>query len=137
MAASARGGNARPRADWNDLAKRSEVGAEYAARHPIPRATLVQVADHIDHIRRVAGIEHVGIGADYDGVDTLPDGLEDVSCYPALVAELLRRGWSQDDCTRLSGGNILRVMREAEAAARILSARRASSLASIDELDNR
>lgn len=120
--------------DWNDQVKRAEVGAEYAARHPIPRAALAQVADHIDHIRLMAGIEHVGIGADYDGVDTVPDGLEDVSCYPALIAELLDRGWSQDDCARLGGGNILRVLCEAEAAARALSAQRAPSLAIIDQL---
>lgn len=76
----------------------------------------------------VAGIDHVGIGADYDGTDQLPDRLEDVSCYPALVAELLDRGWSEDDCARLSGGNILRVLREAEHASRVLTAQRASSL---------
>ena len=79
-------------------------------------ATLAQVADHIDHVRAVAGVDHVGIGADYDGTDSMPEGLEDVSCYPALFAELLRRGWSQDDCARLSGGNVLRVLRAAEAA---------------------
>jgi membrane dipeptidase len=119
--------------DWNDLDKRSEASAEYADRHPVPRATLAQVADHIDHIRAVAGIDHVGIGADYDGVDTLPDGLEDVSCYPALIAELLRRAWSEDDCARLCGGNVLRVLRDAEAAARTVSARHAPSLARMDE----
>jgi membrane dipeptidase len=103
--------------DWKDLTKRSEIGANYSVNHPRPQATLAQVADHIEHVREVAGIDHVGIGADYDGTDQLPDRLEDVSCYPALVAELLDRGWSEDDCTRLSGGNILRVLREAEHAA--------------------
>jgi membrane dipeptidase len=119
--------------DWDDQVKRAEAAAEYATRHPIPRATLAQVADHIEHIRAVAGIGHVGIGSDYDGVDTVPDGLEDVSCYPALIAELLNRGWSEDDCARLSGGNVLRVLREAEAAARSLSAQHVPSLATASE----
>jgi membrane dipeptidase len=119
----------------NDLAERSEARAAYAARHPYPRVVPAQVADHLDHMRAVAGIDHVGIGADYDGIGELPDGLEDVSCYPALVAELLGRGWSQDDCARLAGGNALRVLDEAEAAARTLSAQRAPSLASIEDLD--
>jgi membrane dipeptidase len=108
--------------DWKDLDARAAVRADYAAARPRPRATLTQVADHIDHVREVAGIDHVGIGADYDGTDRLPDGLEDVSCYPALFAELLSRGWSQDECARLAGGNVLQVLREAEAAARRLSA---------------
>jgi membrane dipeptidase len=108
--------------DWKDLGARVAVRADYAATHPRPRARMTQVADHIDHVREVAGVEHVGIGADYDGTDRLPDGLEDVSCYPALIAELLDRGWSQDDCARLAGGNVLRVLREAEAASRGLSA---------------
>jgi membrane dipeptidase len=83
--------------------------------HPAPAATLTQVADHVDHVREVAGIEHVGIGGDYDGSDKFPTGLQDVSRYPALFAELLRRGWSESDCQALAGGNILRVLRDAEA----------------------
>jgi membrane dipeptidase len=67
----------------------------------------------------VAGVDHVGIGGDFDGTGDLPDGLTDVSCYPALFAELLARGWSEPDCTALAGRNILRVLREAEATARI------------------
>jgi membrane dipeptidase len=121
--------------DWKDLDKRREVRAEYAEEHPRPRAELAEVADQIDHVRTVAGIEHVGIGADYDGTDRLPDGLEDVSHYPALIDELLSRGWGQDDCARLAGGNLLRVMRETEAASRVLSAQRSPSLARIEELD--
>lgn len=78
------------------------------------QATLGQVADHVDHIREVAGLEHVGIGGDYDGTPGQPVGLEDVSRYPALFAELLRRGWSEADCGLLAGGNILRVLRAAE-----------------------
>jgi membrane dipeptidase len=108
---------------------------EYARRNPAPRATLAQVADHIEHVREVAGVDHVGIGGDFDGTEDLPDGLADVSCYPALVAELLERGWSERDCARLAGGNVLRVMREAEAAATAISARRGPSLARIEDTD--
>jgi membrane dipeptidase len=104
--------------EGDDVADRSKASAEYAARHPRPQATLAQVADHIDHVRMVAGIDHVGIGADYDGTADLPRGLGDVSCYPALVAELFDRGWSEDDCAQLCGGNILRVLREAEVISR-------------------
>ena len=108
---------------------------EYARRNPAPRATLAQVAGHIEHVREVAGVDHVGIGGDFDGTEDLPDGLADVSCYPALIAELLERGWSEQDCARLAGGNVLRVMREAESAARAISARRGPSLARIEDTD--
>jgi membrane dipeptidase len=108
---------------------------EYARRSPAPRATLAQVADHIEHVREVAGVDHVGIGGDFDGTEDLPDGLADVSCYPALIAELLERGWSEQDCARLAGGNVLRVMREAESAAGAISARRGPSLARIEDTD--
>lgn len=119
--------------DWKDLAKRAGARAGREATRPRPRATLTQVADHIEHVQAVAGIESVGIGADYDGTDQLPDGLEDVSCYPALFAELLDRGWSEDDCALLAGGNLLRVLREAENVARTLSGRRSPSLACPDD----
>ena len=72
------------------------------------------MADHIDHVRKVAGIDHVGIGSDFDGFDGAPDGLEDVSCYPALLAELMRRGYTGEDIKKVAGLNLLRVMREAE-----------------------
>jgi membrane dipeptidase len=108
---------------------------EYARRNPAPRATLAQVADHVEHVREVAGVDHVGIGGDFDGTEDLPDGLGDVSCYPALVAELLERGWSEQDCMRLAGGNILRVMRETESASRAISAHRGPSLARIEDTD--
>jgi membrane dipeptidase len=108
---------------------------EYARRNPAPRATLAQVAGHIEHVREVAGVDHVGIGGDFDGTEDLPGGLADVSCYPALIAELLERGWSGQDCVRLAGGNVLRVMREAESAARAISARRGPSLARIEDTD--
>ena len=108
---------------------------EYARRNPAPRATLAQVADHIEHVREVAGVDHVGIGGDFDGTEDLPDGLADVSCYPALIAELLERGWSEQDCLQLAGGNILRVMRETESASRAISALRGPSLARIEDTD--
>jgi membrane dipeptidase len=108
---------------------------EYARRHPPPRATLAQVADHAEHVREVAGVEHVGVGGDFDGTEDLPDGLADVSCYPALIAELLERGWSEPDCARLAGGNVLRVLREAESAAAAISAQRGPSTVRIEEVD--
>ena len=121
--------------DPRDAGVRAAVAGEYLADHPRPRATLAQVTDHVEHVRRVAGVDHVGLGGDYDGVEDLPDGLEDVSCYPALIAELLDRGWRQDECARLVGGNVLRVFREAEALARSASARRGPSTARIEDLD--
>jgi membrane dipeptidase len=97
------------------------VRAELAAASPPPQATLAQVADHIEHARDVAGADHVGIGSDFDGTADLPEGLGDVSCFPALFAELLDRGWSEADCARVAGGNVLRVMRDAEAFSRAAS----------------
>jgi membrane dipeptidase len=82
--------------------------------NPTPKATIAQVADHIDHIRKIAGIDHVGIGGDFGGVDSLPAGLEDVSKYPALFAELVRRGYSESDLAKIAQGNVLRVMRRVE-----------------------
>ena len=104
-----------------DYAGYKAVHEELAAASPPPRATLAQVADHIEHVRGVAGVDHVGIGSDFDGTTDLPEGLGDVSCYPALFAELLGRGWSEDDCARLAGGNVLRVLRDAEAFSRAAS----------------
>lgn len=86
------------------------------ARDKETRGTLAQVADHIEHAIRIAGIDHVGLGADYDGVTRLPVGLEDVSTYPALTTELLRRGYTRDQLHKLLGENILRALRAAEAA---------------------
>jgi membrane dipeptidase len=93
------------------------LAAQWRAEHPVPRATLAQVADHVEHVRAVAGIEHVGIGGDFDGVDALPDGLGDVAAYPALFAELRRRGWSDRELEALAGRNVLRVLRDAEQVA--------------------
>lgn len=95
--------------------------AEWRKTHPDPRAaTLSDVADHIDHIRKLIGVDHVGIGADFDGFSGAPRGLEDVSKYPDLLAELLRRGYSQTDVEKVAGQNVLRVMREAERVAQEL-----------------
>jgi membrane dipeptidase len=93
------------------------IKAEWEQAHPRPGATLAQVADHIEHVRAVAGVEHVGLGGDFDGTDEVTAGLEDVSTYPALFAELFRRGWTEPDCAALAGGNLLRVMRAAESYA--------------------
>ena len=87
---------------------------EWKAAHPEPRATLADVADHVDHVRAVAGVDHVGLGGDFDGTDAVPLGLEDVSAYPALAEELRRRGWSDDELRRLAGRNLLRVLQAAE-----------------------
>ena len=103
--------------------------------HPSPRATLAQVADHIEHVRKVAGIEHVGIGSDFDGITSTPVGLEGVQTYPALLAELLRRGWTDEEIGKLAGGNVLRVLREAEKVSARLRKERQASDALIQDLD--
>ena len=88
--------------------------AEWEKANPMPAVTLAEVADHADHLAKVAGHDHVGIGGDLDGIDSNPTGLEGVETYPALIAELLRRGWSEADCRKLAGGNILRALEAAE-----------------------
>jgi membrane dipeptidase len=107
--------------DPKDYGARMRVSAERASGNPRPNATIAQVAEHVEHIRSVAGVEHVGLGGDYDGTDQQPEGLADVSGYPALIAELLSRGWTESDCALLASGNILRVLRDAEKTARSLS----------------
>jgi membrane dipeptidase len=102
---------------------------------PTPDATMADVVAHIEHVRKVAGIDHVGIGGDYDGITSTPVGLEDVSTYPALFAELIRRGWSDDDLRKFAGENVLRVLRDSEAAARKIQRQRGPSMATIEELD--
>jgi len=95
--------------------------------NPEPRAILAQVADHVDHVRKVAGIDHIGLGSDFDGISSVIQGLEDVSTYPALTAELLRRGYSDDDVKKILGLNLLRVMRQAEQVAARLGKTRGAS----------
>jgi len=119
----------------SDTAERRRLEDEWKTAHPQPQATLAQVADHIEHVRKVAGVDHVGIGSDFDGIDTVPEGLEDVSMFPNLFAELIRRGWSDADLKKLAGGNILRVLRAAEATAARLQKSRPPSTKTIEELD--
>jgi membrane dipeptidase len=118
-----------------DVAEVERIMREEFAKVKAPKATLAQVADHVEHVRKVAGVDHVGLGGDYDGNDNWPVGLEDVSKYPALFAELVRRGWSDEDLKKLASGNILRAMREAEAAAKRLRAARPPGIATIEQLD--
>jgi membrane dipeptidase len=102
--------------------------ADWETEHPRPSATLAQVADHVEHIRLIAGIDHVGLGSDFDGIEDAPVGLDGVNRYPALLVELMRRGWTDSDIAKLAGGNVLRVMTEAErVAVRLRETRAASS----------
>jgi membrane dipeptidase len=100
-------------------------------------ATIADVANHIEHVVEVAGIDHVGIGSDFDGIESTPVGMEDVSTYPALFAELSRRGWSEAEMAKLAGENVLRAMRQAEEVARRLQRERGPSMATIEELDGK
>jgi membrane dipeptidase len=110
--------------------------ARYTALHPEPRATIADVADHVEQVRDVAGIDHVGIGADFFGEPAwMAAGLEDVASYPELFAELIRRGWPEDALARLARGNVLRVLREAEQAASRIQRERPASYATIEQLD--
>jgi membrane dipeptidase len=121
-----------------DTAAVARAMAQWDAANPAPKATLVDVADHIEHVKRVAGVDHVGIGSDFDGTDNqLPVGLEDVSTFPALLAELSRRGWSEEDLRKLAGENVLRVMTRAERVAARLRRERPPSTRTIEELDRR
>ncbi|HJQ01213.1 MAG TPA: dipeptidase [Jatrophihabitans sp.] len=99
--------------DPRDFAQQMAATARFAADKPRPKATVQQVADHVEHVRAVAGLDHVGLGGDYDGCDELPLGLEDVTGYPALIAELVDRGWSDSELAALTGENVLRVMADA------------------------
>jgi membrane dipeptidase len=118
-----------------DTAARHRELATWQAAHPAPKATLQQVADAIDHIRQVAGVDHVGIGSDFDGFDGPIAGLEDVSTYPALFTELARRGWTETDLKKLAGENVLRVLAQAEVVAARLQKERPPSVATIEQLD--
>nr|WP_202526889.1 dipeptidase [Streptomyces sp. SID5770] len=105
--------------------------------NPRPVATAATVADHLDHMREAAGIDHIGIGGDYDGTAFTPSGLDDVAGYPNLVAELLHRGWSHPDLAKLTWSNAVRVLRDAEDVSRDLRDRTAPSNATIEPLDGR
>ncbi len=119
----------------NDTARVTSEMAVWLQAHPEPRATLADVANHVDHIRKVAGVDHVGIGGDFDGITSVPVGLENVSTYPALTAELLKRGYSDSDVRKILGLNVLRAMKRAEVVAAHLQKQREPSVATIEKLD--
>jgi membrane dipeptidase len=130
---------------WKEYQQRSPGLATPAERHallqslmqrmPKIRVTVPQVADHVEHVRKVAGVDAVGLGGDYDGNDAWPEGMEDVSGYPRLFAELLSRGWSEAELAKLANGNVLRVLRRAEEVARGLQQSRPASLATLETAD--
>jgi membrane dipeptidase len=120
----------------DDTAARDRAVASWRTANPAPHAGIKDVADHIEHIRQVAGVDHVGLGSDFDGTgNVLPEGLQDVSTFPALLVELARRGWSEADLAKVAGENVLRVMTQAEQVAGRLRRTRAPSTKTIDELD--
>ena len=126
------------RRSGNDTAAVNRAMAQWDVANPAPKATLADVANHIEHVRRIAGIDNVGIGSDFDGTDNqLPVGLEDVSTFPVLLAELSRRGWSEEELRKLAGENILRVMTTAERVAARLRRERPPSTRTIEELDRK
>ena len=109
--------------------------AAWDQEHPMPVVTLGEVADHIEHIRRVAGVDHVGLGSDFDGIPNTPVGLEGVDRYPALLTELMRRGWTDAEIAKVAGENVLRVMSAAEAESLQLRRSESASMATLLELD--
>jgi len=113
--------------DDPDSAAISRELSAWDKSHPAPHATLKDVADQIEYVRKVAGVDHVGIGSDFDGVDDdLPDGLQDQAAFPALFAELILRGWSDRDLKKLAGENVLRALETAEKVAKRIQKSRAS-----------
>ncbi|WP_328494487.1 dipeptidase [Streptomyces sp. NBC_00414] len=112
-----------------------KVHRAFEETHPRPVATVSTVADHLDHMREVAGVDHLGIGGDYDGTPFTPEGLNDVSGYPNLIAELLDRGWSKPDLAKLTWQNSVRVLAAAEDVARDEQSRRGPSNATLEQLD--
>src|SRR6478672_2681313 len=121
----------------NDTAAVRRAVDEWTKAHPQPKATLGQVADHIEHIRKVAGVDHVGIGSDFDGITDLVVGLEDVSKFPDLFAELARRGWTDADLKKLAGDNVLRALKQAEVVSARLKKERPPSTKTIQQLDGK
>ena len=123
------------RAQGADSAAAARQVAQWRASHPPPHVTLADVANHLDHVRKVAGIDHVGIGSDFDGITDTIEGLEDVSTFPALFAELARRGWTEAELRKLAGENLLRVLAQAERVAARLRLSRAPSIKTLRQLD--
>jgi membrane dipeptidase len=109
--------------------------AEWQHAHPKPPVGISDVADHIEHISKVAGVDHIGLGSDFDGMPDTPDGLDGVDKYPALLGELARRGWIDADLAKLAGANLLRVMTKVEEVGARLRATRAASGATLSQLD--
>lgn len=120
---------------WADFAAYAPFIERYRKTHPQPVATVADVVAHVEHVREVAGVDHIGLGGDYDGVDVLPEGLDDVSGYPRLLEALADRGWSDDDLGKLTWNNALRVLEDVETTSRELSAMRGPSMARIEDLD--
>src|SRR5207253_2067059 len=102
----------------DDSAELRAAMAVYRKEHPFPAGSVHHVVDHIEHIIKVAGIDHVGLGSDYDGINAVPKQLEDVSCYPYITQELLNRGYHKEEIHKILGGNLLRVFRQVERAAK-------------------
>jgi membrane dipeptidase len=121
----------------NDSAAVEREMTAWHAAHPPNRASIADVADHIEHVRDVAGVDHVGIGSDFDGIDDVIPGLENVSKFPNLLAELARRGWSDVDLRKVAGENFIRVFTQAEAVAAKLQKERKPSTATIEQLDGK
>lgn len=119
----------------NDTAAVTRDITEWTRANPRPRATIADVAAHIEHVRKIAGVDHVGIGSDFDGVSETPEGLDDVASFPALFAELSRRGWSERDMRKLAGENLLRALARAEVVAKRLQRERPPSTKTIQQLD--
>ncbi|MDY6947572.1 MAG: dipeptidase [Pseudomonadota bacterium] len=109
------------RSQGKSVEEAEKISEEILGKLQLPKTSIGKVADHIEHIRKVAGVEHIGLGGDYDGNSDWPVGLEDVSSYPLLFAELIRRGWSDADLTLLAGENVLRALAKAEDVSRQLS----------------
>jgi membrane dipeptidase len=112
------------RAQGKPEAERAKIYEEIAAemKKNMPTVTVAAVADHIDYIKKLAGVDHIGIGSDYDGNSNWPEGMEDVSTFPVLFAELIRRGWSDEDLAKIAGGNVLRALEQAEKVAKEMQA---------------
>jgi membrane dipeptidase len=128
--------DARRRLGNDSTAIRREMET-WSSAHPKPKAYLSQVADHIEHVRKIAGVDHVGIGSDFDGITDLVVGLEDVSKFPGLFAELSRRGWTDADLKKLAGDNVLRALKQAEAVSARLKKERPPSTKTIQQLDGK
>ncbi|HZJ00610.1 MAG TPA: dipeptidase [Gemmatimonadaceae bacterium] len=128
---------ARQRLGSGDHEALHREGESWKAEHPQPQVTLSQVADHIEYMRKVAGVDHIGLGGDFDGISAVIKGLEDVSTYPALFAELVHRGWSDEDLRKLAGENILRALSKAEEVSARLRKTRAPSTKTIIQLDGK